>query len=96
MSPPHAPLLPPIHLLKYQRIAAAGLWQQMERKIYFNMLTVGYEVPPATYIQPASHFIAFTGQRIRSSNQPNKFQMVFIVPSDSITGLISHAIYGVF
>lgn len=46
MSPPHAPLRPPSHLLKYQRIAAAGLWQQMERKIYFDMLTVGYEVPP--------------------------------------------------
>lgn len=54
MSPPHASLPPASHLLKYQRIAAAGLWQQMERKIYFDMLTVGYEVPPATYIQPAT------------------------------------------
>lgn len=27
-------------------IVASGLWQQMERKIYFDMLTVGYEVPP--------------------------------------------------
>lgn len=35
-------------------IVASGLWQQMERKIYFDMLTVGYEVPPAPAPAPAS------------------------------------------
>lgn len=92
MLPPHAPTPP-----SQTSTIAAGLWQQMERKIYFDMLTVGREVPPllppATY---SHHFIAFRGQRIRSSNQPNKFQMVFTEPNDSIAGLISHTIYGVF
>lgn len=45
---------------------AAGLWQQMERKIYFDMLTVGYRSASS----PVSCLLPPTAKPLHSVYRP--------------------------